>query len=549
MRVAVVGATGNVGTAVLDCLREVPNITSVLGIARRMPDTTAAPYSSCDWASIDVAAASSHDSAVERLTQAFDGVDAVIHLAWLIQPNSQRDLLRRVNVEGTARVAEAVANAGVPHLVVASSVGAYSPDKSVERRDETWLTNGISTSHYSVDKAAQEEVLDRFEVSHPEVIVTRLRPALIFGAAAASEIQRYFLGAWMPLEILRKGRLPFLPIPQGFRGVQAVHSEDVAQAYTAAVLHRPRGAFNICADDVLGSQELADIVDHGRFVEMPARLMRTALGIGHSSRLVAADEGWLDMGLAVPIMDSTRARNELDWRPRHSATDSLRHLLKGMAHGQGSGSVPLSPRNLEDSDHVVHRSSSASENPEDGHAPGIDMDLLGLYLSDHLAGATAGSARIARMAAAFVDTPVYAVLSEIAEEISRERAFLPRVIEELGLKRAPVKEAITWTGEHIGRLKTNGAVVNRSPLTMVLETELMRSAIVGKLGMWQTLEDNAAALGLQTFQFAELVRDARQQLSVLDTVHEYARRRAFCKDRATFDHNANLSPVRPPAAS
>lgn len=545
MRVAVIGATGNVGTAVLKVLHQTPEITSVVGIVRRMPDTSVAPYSGCEWKSIDIAAASSEATSVELLTEALTGVDAVIHLAWLIQPNDDRDLLRRVNVEGTRRVTDAVAKAKVPHLVVASSVGAYSVDESLDRRDESWPTTGITTSHYSVDKAAQERVLDRFVDEHSEVTVTRLRPALIFGADAASEIQRYFLGSWMPLQLLQSGRLPFLPVPAGLRGVQAVHSSDVARAYVASILHRCPGAFNICADDVLGAQDLADLLGHGRYVELPPRLVRTALGLGHSAKLVAADEGWLDMGLAVPLMDNSQAKRELGWRPQFSAIDAARVLLVGLADGQGSGSVPLRPRNLDEPQAAQSRTDdSAGSQAIDTSAPDIDTDLLGLYISDHLSGATAGAERIARMAADFADTPVFAALSELADQIRREHAFIQRLLEQLELNRRPAAEAIAWAGERLGRLKGNGAVLRRSPMTLVLETELMRSAVIGKLGLWQTLADNAEGIGLEASQFVELTRNARHQLFVFDAVHEYARTRAFQPDEDVHDHNSDVSPIK-----
>ena len=562
MRVAITGATGNVGTAILKVLAQTPEVTSVVGIARRMPDTSVSPYSACEWKSIDIAAASSESVAVEQLAEVLAGVDAVIHLAWLIQPNSDRDLLRRVNVEGTRRVTEAAAQANVAHLVVASSVGAYSSDDSLERRAEAWPTTGISTSHYSVDKAAQEDVLDRFSAAHPDITVTRLRPALIFGADAASEIQRYFLASWMPLQLLRSGSLPFLPVPKDLRGVQAVHSSDVARAYVASVLHRIPGAFNICADDVLGAQELADLLDHGRFVKLPTRVVRAALGVGHGMKLVAADEGWLDMGMAVPLMDNSRAKEELGWRPEYSAIEAVRDLLQGMADGQGGESDPLRPRDLDlprpllrqatngtRPSRVSDDETSGAETPErearDLEAPELDKELLGLYLSDHLTGATAGAKRIERMAADFADTPVYAALAELADQIRGERAFIERLIEHLQTKRRPIAEVISWTGERVGRLKGNGAMLNRSPMTMVLEAELMRSAIAGKMGMWQTLEANADLLGLEDSQFAELTQHALHQLSVLDAVHEYARNRAFRDDLEVYDNDSDLSPVRP----
>lgn len=538
MRVVVVGATGNAGTAVLRALADTPEVHSVLGIARRMPDTGAAPYSGCEWASIDIAAATSEEEAGALLRDAFAGADAVIHLAWLIQPNSRRELLRRVNVEGTARVARAAAAAGVPHLVVASSVGAYSPDPAQMRRDETWATGGVATSHYSVDKAAQERVLDEFGTAHPEVVVTRLRPALIFQADAGSEIQRSFLGGWMPVRALGSMRPPVLPVPKGLRGVQAVHADDLGRAFAAAVVARAPGAFNICADDVLAPQDLADIIDHGRFVELPARLVRAFLLGGHRAGLVAADEGWLDLARAVPMMDNARAASELDWRPRVTAAEALRRLLRGMADGRGTASVPLRPRDPDDGRLPAARGRADSDadagHPAHGAAAPeerISRDLLGLYLSDHLTGATAGAGRIARMADEAIDTPVYARLSELAEEIRLERAFLRQLIHDLDLRQRPYRQAVSWAAEHAGRLKSNGRLFSRSPLTLVLETELMRSAVMGKLGVWQVLREHAEELGLDPGVFEDLARRARAQAGVLDEVHEYLRRRAFREDR------------------
>lgn len=90
-------------------------------------------------------------------------------------------------------------------------------------------------------------------------------------------------------------------------------------------------------------------------------------------------------------------------------------------------------------------------------------------------------------------------------------------------------------GEHVGRLKSNGRAFSRSPMTMVLEVELMRSAVAGKRGAWQTLADNADHLGLDPEVFRELTETARRQHEALDEVHAYARRRAFREDGDAFD--------------
>ncbi|NLF90387.1 MAG: NAD-dependent epimerase/dehydratase family protein [Corynebacterium marinum] len=549
MKIVVVGATGNAGTAVLRALHQTSEVTGIVAVARRLPDPGVEPYEGCEWHSIDIAAASTSDDAVEQLTEVFRGADSVIHLAWLIQPNDQRELLRRVNVEGTRRVTEAVARAGVPHLVAASSVGAYSPDEARSGggepplRDESFPAGGIDSSHYSVDKAAQEKVLDAFAAEHPEVAVTRLRPGLIFQADAASEVQRYFLGGAMPVQLLKAGRLPALTVPKGLL-LQAVHADDIGRAYVAAAVRQVPGTFNICADDVLGPQELADVIDHGRVMEVPPGIVRAALAAAHKAGIVPADAGWLDMGMQVPLMDNSRAAEELGWRPQVSAVDALQELIDAIVEGHGHPSPPLHPRDKDErlvtvtgEPVKVGARSGAGSAPEDGPEDlpeELTKDLLGLYLSDHLTGATAGVNRIERMAEDFVDTPVYADLASLADEIRADRELLRIIIDDLGFPRRPYRQAAAWAAERAGRLKLNGRVVQRSPMTLLLEAELMRSAVAGKKGVWETLRELSPQLGLDEEVFDRLVEASDRQTATLDGVHAYARERALRDDRDTF---------------
>src|SRR5438874_375446 len=183
MRVVVTGATGNVGTSTLRSLCIDGRVAEIVGIARRTPSL---PMPKTTWVSADVV--------TDDLVPIFDGADAVVHLAWAIQPSRDEATLRAVNVDGSARVFAAVAEAGVPALVYASSVGAYSPGPKDRPVDESWPTDGIQSSFYARHKAEVERVLDRFERDHPEVRSVRLRPGLIFKREAASEQRRLFAG-------------------------------------------------------------------------------------------------------------------------------------------------------------------------------------------------------------------------------------------------------------------------------------------------------------------------------------------------------------------
>ncbi|GAA1993663.1 hypothetical protein GCM10009718_34250 [Isoptericola halotolerans] len=521
MRIVVVGLSGNVGTAVLRALQAAPEVDSVLGIARRLPDRTAPPYRDAEWAALDLTDPD-EESVVEGLAAHFRGADAVVHLAWLIQPNRDRDLLRRTNVDGTRRVASAVVRAGVPHLVAASSVGAYTTVDDDEPRGEDWPTTGIPTSHYSVDKAAQERVLDELERDHPEVAVARLRTALVFQGDAGHEIVRYFVGRLVPMSLLRRHRLPLLPLPAGLR-VQAVHADDAAAAYVAVLRQRATGAFNIAARDVLRGSDLARLVGHGRLVELPPHLVRTALALAHSGRAVPADPGWVDMGMGVPVMDTTRATAELGWAPGRTAAEAVEEVVAGMAEGSGLGSAPMRPGPA-----VAVGPPALPPHEQDAAVPpGIDRHLFGLYLSEHLTGATAGLGRLERMTDAYQDTPFHADLSEITEQVRDERRLYRTLLATLGIRRRRYRQLIAGVGERVGRLKLNGRVVERSPLTMMLEVELIRSALLGKMGGWQTLQEYADDVGLDPERFADLIELAHRQIAVLDRLHEHVRERAF----------------------
>jgi UDP-glucose 4-epimerase len=330
MRIVVVGATGNVGTSVLRSLADEPAVDSILGVARRLPGLG---YPKTEWAQADV----SRDDLAPILT----GADVVIHLAWLIQPGRDETTLRATNVDGSARVFEAAAAAGVSALVYASSVGAYSPGPKNRRVDESWPVEGIPSSFYSRHKAEVERLLDRFERETPSVRVVRLRPALIFKREAATGIRRLFAGPFLPSPLVRRELIPVVPRTERLV-FQAVHSSDVGNAYRRAALSDVEGPFNIAAEPVLAADELGRVMA-ARPIPVHPGLLRAGAALSYRLHLQPSEPGWLDMGLAVPLMDTTRARSELGWEPRRGADDALRELLAGMRDRAGIDTPPLAP--------------------------------------------------------------------------------------------------------------------------------------------------------------------------------------------------------------
>src|SRR4051794_2185928 len=336
--VAVTGASGNVGTALLRRLTG-SGAAEIRGLARRRPPDVA-PYDEVRWYLTDLGEVASE----QVLSEFLDGVDAVVHLAWALQPGRHPEALRRVNVEGTRRVVRAAIAAGVEHVVHMSSLGAYAPGASGTKVTEDWPTTGIPSSQYSRDKAEAERAVRELLGRHPEVVGSVVRPTLVLQPEAASEIGRYFLG---PIVFGLGRRLPpplahLLPLPLPGLAVAFVHADDVADALERILDRRAPGAFNLAAEPLMDGDALAKALGTVR-VPVPAPVLRTALSAAFHARLVPTEPGWLDLGRHAPALDSTRARRLLDWAPFHRGDEVFAQFVAALGRGDGAPGPLLAP--------------------------------------------------------------------------------------------------------------------------------------------------------------------------------------------------------------
>ncbi|SNS34619.1 Nucleoside-diphosphate-sugar epimerase [Geodermatophilus pulveris] len=340
LRVAVTGASGNLGTALLRRLTAPGSgVAEVRGMARRQPPSTA-PYDGVTWHLADLGETRSE----HELTRFLDGADAVVHLAWALQPGRQPERLHRVNVEGTRRLARAAAGAGVRHFVFASSVGAYAAGAGDRQVAEDWPVTGIPSAQYSRDKSQAELVVRELLGSREGTTLTVVRPTLVLQPEASSEIGRYFLGPLLfgaarlvPAPVAR-----VLPLPLPSLRVQVVHADDVAAAMVAVLDRRAPGPFNIAAEPTFDAGSLARSLGTVR-VPVPAVAVRAALSAAFHARLVPTEPGWLDIGLQAPALDTGRARRLLDWTPAHAGDDVLRQFVAALARGEGAPGPLMEP--------------------------------------------------------------------------------------------------------------------------------------------------------------------------------------------------------------
>jgi hypothetical protein len=149
-----------------------------------------------------------------------------------------------------------------------------------------------------------------------------------------------------------------------------------------------------------------------------------------------------------------------------------------------------------------------------------DKKLLRIYLEDHYAGATAGAARARRLADAEHDSTDAAALATFADDVEQDRASLGEVMKSLGVAPSGLKTGLASVSERLGSLKPNGYVINRSPLTTIVELEAMQMAVRGKRSLWETIRTGAGLQATSTVDLSDLMGRADHQLAVLDDIHQ-----------------------------
>ena len=161
-----------------------------------------------------------------------------------------------------------------------------------------------------------------------------------------------------------------------------------------------------------------------------------------------------------------------------------------------------------------------------------EQDLLGVYLNDHLASATAGLELVRRMAAsAEPGSETAAVVTRLANEITADRSALITMMAAVGVKIRGYKVLAARAGEKAGRLKLNGRMLSRSPLSALEETEMLRLGVEGKATGWRTLQVVAQQDSrLDTDQLDELLARANRQSDTLEGLRVHIAERVLTGD-------------------
>jgi len=312
--VAITGAGGYMGQRLIVHLENQGWSTRVLGTDIKEPEVTATKLT---FLNKDI-----RDHSLIDFWKDQD-VETVVHLAFIVDPIHDEKRMYDVNVNGTLNILNICEELGIGHIIVASSGTAYGawPDNPEPLKEDHPIRLFPPTFNYPHHKGLIEQHCADFIKGHPDVIFNIVRPCIVYGPNTDNYLARYFEN--MPFVALADGCDPNL---------QFVHEDDVARLFSLLIGKKVPGAFNVAGDGVIRTSEAGAMIGK-RAVKIPRWLLYALLWLLWHLRvkLVEAPAGIVDYSAYPWVMDTTRARELLGWKPEYTSRETLRIMFE--THG------------------------------------------------------------------------------------------------------------------------------------------------------------------------------------------------------------------------
>jgi len=302
--VAVTGAAGYVGSRVIRALCDDERVDRVLGF-----DVVAPAFRSDRFVfdTIDV-----RDN---RLAKRLAGVDALVHLAFVMDPIEDQARMRDINVNGSQNVFKCASEAGVGKIVYTSSATVYGahPDNEIPLTERSPLRANLDFS-YAAHKLEVEYIAEDFRSGNSEICLTVFRPAIVFGAGVDNAWSRFIEA---PLLLAVKDHAP---------PFQFVHEEEVSAAIVFAVFNDLDGVFNLTPRGWLENDEAAGLLGRGR-TELSERIAFPLMDRLWARGLADAPAGMLHYVMHPWVMSGAKLA-EAGFVCRRSNADTFKEALE-----------------------------------------------------------------------------------------------------------------------------------------------------------------------------------------------------------------------------
>jgi len=320
MRYVVTGGSGYIGSRLVDRLVRRED-TERVAICDVRPPRSYRPKA--EYRELDVRDA----GRVRELLRA-ERPDAVVHLAFVLNPIHDERKMYEIDVGGTANVLDAAAATDVGQVLVTSSATAYGAfaDNPVPLTEDDPV-RGVPDFEYARDKAESDRLCQLWALRHPERTMTIVRPCIVFGPT----VDNYILRLWIKQPFQADLGGPDVPI-------QFVHEDDVVDALTRLLEGRHGGAFNLAGEGTMTLRECADRIGLKRRRVPLALYWRLASALWRL-HLAETPAGNLHFALHPWVVSTDKLTSTLDWTPRHTTRDTFDITMR--AHGLlGEGEGP-----------------------------------------------------------------------------------------------------------------------------------------------------------------------------------------------------------------
>jgi UDP-glucose 4-epimerase len=316
VRYLITGGSGYIGSRLVERLSP-RSETDLILIGDLRPPRAFRPKA--EYRSLDVT-----DAAAVRRLIASERPDAVIHLAFMLNPIRDEARMYDVDVGGTQNVLDAASAGAVPHVLVTSSAVAYGafPDNPVPLTEEHPV-RGVGAFSYARDKTESDRLCQLWALQHPDRVMTIVRPSIVFGPS----VDNYLLRLWT--------QQPFqadfgLPDP----GIQFAHEDDVVEAITLLLERRQPGAFNVAGDGAMTIRECAEMIGMRR-LRVPRRAYTRFVAAMWRLGVAEAPPGALQYSMYPWIVSTEKLKRETGWRPRYTTRDTFIETMR--THGKLGG--------------------------------------------------------------------------------------------------------------------------------------------------------------------------------------------------------------------
>ena len=313
MRYLITGGSGYIGSRLVERLVEQDDTERVV-IADIRPPRSFRPK--VEFSKLDV-----RDRAGVRALLERERPDALVHLAFVLNPMHDEAAMYEIDVGGTHNVLEAAASAGIGQVLVTSSATAYGafPDNPVPI-DEEHPVRGVPDFEYARDKAESDRLCQLWALRHPDRVMTIVRPCIVFGP----NVDNYIVRLWT--------KQPFFAELGGAdQPVQFVHEDDVVEALVRLLEGRHAGAYNVAGDGTMTWGECADLIGTPRR-RVPKKLFRRFVQMLWRLRAAETPAGNLHFIVHPWVVSTDRLKQTTGWSPRYTSRETFEITMR--AHGK-----------------------------------------------------------------------------------------------------------------------------------------------------------------------------------------------------------------------